>query len=917
MSGALRLPAELASLPISEVAGELIEALRRENRAVLAAPPGAGKTTGVPLALLEAFSGSERVLLLQPRRMAARAVAARLASLLGTNVGERVGYQVRMDRRWGAATKIVVMTYGVLLRRLQSDPLLESFSTVLLDEFHERSLEADLTLGMLTRIRGSLRPELRLVVMSATLDAAPIAAFLDQAPLVESRGRMHPVDIRYAKRSSNDRLEAQVAEVLPRAMAASDGHVLVFLPGVGEIRRTARQISDLACVAGADILELYGDLSPERQDRVLRPSSRRKIVLSTNVAETSVTIDGVTSVIDSGLARVMRMNPAVGLPRLDVEPISRAAAEQRAGRAGRTAPGTCFRLWLQPAHRARPEFDTPEIHRGDLAGAVLQLFGWGETDLQQFPWLTPPREEGLAAARNLLEQLGAIAGGRITGQRITGLGRDMLRIPAHPRLARLVLSGHRRGILRRASIAAAMLAERDPFEDRRGGRLAANDAALLGLPSGNLADRAERIERWIDGAADRTILRPAGQAVRRTAEQLASAVERSWAVEENPESEAATEAVSTGASEAGAGEIGAGSIGAGDGPPGSPSLDPDEIDAALCRSLLDAFPDRLARQRERGGGDRGGPRGIMVGGHGVRLSDPQAAAGSPLFLCLDLLQKGRDADVRLAAPVREEWLEASEEVTSEEGQELGTGPGLREVDEYFFNPTQRRIVGRRRRYWYDLLLAETPTEIVDREQAAELLIREVRLQWERAFPVDDAELMQLVTRSRRVREWLPEQPLPVLDEAALDEIAQQICGNALGIDEVRRGPWLDLAKAHLGYESLRQLDQWAPPRLQVPSGNAIAVEYPLEGPPAMSVRLQELFGWTETPRIAAGRVPVLLRLLAPNHREVQVTSDLASFWRSTYAEVRKELRRRYPKHHWPERPLEATATRSGLGRDAR
>lgn len=881
MSDPSSLPASLASLPISEVVADLVAALQRENRVVLAAPPGAGKTTGVPPVLLRAFPDAGRVLLLQPRRMAARAVASRLANLLGTTVGDKVGYQIRMDRRWGSETEIVVMTYGVLLRRLQTDPLLESFGTVLLDEFHERTLEADLTLGMLTRVRQALRPELRTVVMSATLDAGPIAAFLDDAPLVESRGRMFPVDIRYSKRQSAEKLEGQVAEVLPRALASGEGHVLVFLPGVGEIRRTARQITGLPCLRDADVLELYGDLSPERQDRVLRPSSRRKVVLSTNVAETSVTIDGVTSVIDSGLARVMRLNPAVGLPRLDVEPISRAAADQRAGRAGRTAPGTCFRLWLQPAHRARPEFDTPEIHRGDLAGAVLQLYGWGESDLRQFPWLTPPREEGLAAAVTLLEQLGAIADGRITR-----LGREMLRVPAHPRLARLILSGHRRGILRRASIAAAVLAERDPFEDRRGGRLSATDAALMGLPSGNLTDRAERIERWIDGATDSTIHPPAGQAVRRMAAQLASAVKRDRD-DEGPGHEPPA-AFSGDAAES--------------------TLEPREIDAALCQSLLDAFPDRLARQRERGGN-----RGVMVGGHGVRLTDPAAVAGSPLYLCIDLLQKGRDADVRLAAPIQEEWLAESE--TAERGE--GVASGLREVDECFFNPTQRRVVGRRRRYWYDLLLDETPTEVVDREQAAELLIREVRLQWERAFPADNTELMQLVARSRRVREWLPEQPIPVLDEAALDEIAQQICRTSLGIDELRRGPWLELAKAHLGYESLRQLDQWAPTRLRVPSGNEIAVEYPLEGPPSMSVRLQELFGWTETPRIAAGRVPLLLRLLAPNHREVQVTSDLASFWNSTYGEVRKELRRRYPKHHWPERPLEATASRSGLGRDAK
>lgn len=857
------------SLPIAEVLDEVVAALKQEGRLVLAAPPGAGKTTGVPPTLIRAFPEAGRVLLLQPRRMAARAVAARLADLQGTEVGQKVGYQVRMDRRWGDQSQIVVMTYGVLLRRLQSDPFLEPFGTVLLDEFHERTLEADLTLGMLQRVRETVRPELRIVVMSATLDAGPVASFLDDAPMVESRGRSYPVDVRYTNRITQDRIEDQVAQVLPRALAATAGHVLVFLPGVGEIRRTARRIAGLPALGDAELLELYGDLSPQRQDQVLRQSGRRKVVLSTNVAETSVTIEGVTAVIDSGLARVMRINPAIGLPRLDIEPISRAAADQRAGRAGRTAPGVCFRLWMQATHRSRAEFDTPEIHRGDLAGAVLQLLGWGERDVMQFPWLTPPRADSVAAAMLLLEQLGAIAAGKITAA-----GRDMLRVPAHPRLARLLVSARQRRIVRRASICAAMLSERDPFEDRRRGRLSTHDAQLLGLPSASINERAERIEQWLDGREDRAVDRSAGQMVRRAAEQLAAAVERGD--EDGGAPSRHGDVPHDAASPLG----------------GAAPSDAAEIDAALGRSLLDAFPDRLARRRERGG-----DRGVMVGGHGVRLKDSTMIAPEGLFLCIDVLEKGRDSEVRLAAPVEEEWL---------------AGPGLREVDECFFNPTQRRVVGRRRRYWYDLMLSETPTEVVDRQQAAELLLREVRLQWERAFPADDAELMQLIARTQCVRQWMPEEPIPVLDEAAIESIAAQLCEGRVGIDEVRGGPWLVYAREYLGYEALRRLDQLAPRRLQVPSGNEIAIDYAVGKPPALAVRLQELFGWTETPRVAGNRVPLLLRLLAPNYREVQVTSDLASFWKTAYGEVRKELRRRYPKHHWPDDPLQASASRSGL-----
>jgi ATP-dependent helicase HrpB len=844
-------------LPIHGSLPQIIDSLTKSGQVVIAAPPGAGKTTGVPPAILDAFPQGGKILLLQPRRMAARSVAGRLAQLQSTMLGEGVGYQVRMDRRWGKQTKIVVMTYGVLLRRLQSDPLLDEFGTVLLDEFHERSLEADLTLGMLARIRSVFRSDLRLGVMSATLDAGPVAQFLGDAPVVETAGRTYPLEIQYLDRMSKDRVEDQVANILPMVLGKTRGHVLVFLPGVGEIRRTAKSIVSLSAMRHVELAELYGDLSPERQDAVLQDTGKRKVILATNVAETSITIPGVTGVIDSGLARVLRMNPSVGLPRLDLEPVSQASAKQRAGRAGRTEPGYCFRLWMKAVDRARPEYDAPEILRGDLAGAVLQLYGWGETDVLGFPWLTPPRPDAIQAAELLLERLGAIEGGKITE-----LGRNMLSIPAHPRLAAMLLAGQEQGIARRTAVCAAMLAERDPFIDSVSGpRISKNQSAMLGLDHADVVRRAERLEYWIDGKEDAAIQRIAGLTVKRAAQQLFDSLSSPKNVT-----------------------------------PSDPPMDPEFINAAMAKALIQAFPDRLARLR-RAGDDRG----VMVGGQGVRFKQP-TTVGKDLYLCIELLQKTTEADVRLTTPIEFEWLPERM---------------LKQVDECFFHPTQRRVVGRRRLYWLDLVLTENPIEVQDNQQAAAILISEIRGRWERAFPSDDAELAQWVSRVRALRLVVADSPFPDIDQEWLVQLAHEICQGKRSIEEVRGAGWLDFVKAKLGYELSNRLDTLMPKTMAVPSGNMIAIDYANTNQPSLSVRLQELFGWTETPRIAGGRLPLLLRILAPNHREIQVTQDLASFWNSAYHEVRKELRRRYPKHHWPEDPLAATATKSGLGRHAK
>lgn len=855
-------------LPIQEVIPDCLQALRQSGRLVLAAPPGAGKTTGLPPAILEGMPERGRLILLQPRRMAARAVAGRLAHLLGSPLGERVGYQIRLERHWGAQTQIVVMTYGVLLRRLQTDPFLESFGTVVLDEFHERSLEADLALGMLHRVRSAMRPDLQLVVMSATLDAEPVAQFLDDAPLIASPGRMYPVEMRYAKSIDRQRLEDQVAEALPSLLKQSPGHVLVFLPGIGEIRRVERRIQEIGSKHQCELLALYGDLPADQQDYVLSETGKRKIILATNVAETSITIPGVTAVIDSGLARVLRMHPEVGLPRLDLEPISQAAAEQRAGRAGRTGPGICQRLWMQATHRARAEFDIPEVLRGDMASAVLQLAGWGETEPDKFPWLTPPTNDAIASGQRLLEMLGAL-----TDNRITPLGRLMLKIPAHPRLARLLVASLELGISAAGCVAAALLAERDPFIDGVPGKASADDLRLYGLDTANFLDRVERMQKWLDGADDPAITRVGGETVRRAVEQFAQAL-NAVAREQGTDEAQLDRQLQQHAAETSA-------------------------EVRLSEALLVAFPDRVARQRHAGS-----DRGIMVGETGVRLKAPLSVRGSEFYLCLELMQKGRDADVSWAAPINLERLPSC------------WAQGLREADECFFHPSQRRIVGRHRRYWYDLILAETPTEVIDRTAASEILWKEIRGHWDRVFPSEDTEIAHLIARLALVQATLSELNGPVLNEEAWQEIGRNICLNSLSLDQVRSGPWLEYAQSRIGYDWIEKLERLAPRKILLPSGKEGTIEYRQGNPPSLAVRLQEVFGWQETPRILNGRQPLLLRLLAPNYREVQVTQDLASFWRTGYFEVRKELKRRYGKHHWPDDPLAAQATRSGLGRDA-
>jgi ATP-dependent helicase HrpB len=847
-------------LPIDAALPEVVAALRAHAAVVVKAPPGAGKTTRVPPALLHAgLAGARRIVVLEPRRLAARAAARRIAQEQGFALGEEVGFQVRLERVMGPRTRILVVTEGILGRMLADDPFVEAIGLVVFDEFHERSVHTDLALALCRAAQVAGRDDLKLCVLSATLQPGPIAAYLGDCPVVESAGRPHPVTIEHLPardaRPPAEVAAAAVRRVLPR----TPGDVLVFLPGVGEIRRTAALLEDHARTHDLAVVPLYGDLPSGEQDAALCPGPRRKVVLATNVAESSVTVAGVTAVVDSGLARVLRYDPALGLDRLELGRISRASATQRAGRAGRERPGLALRLWTKAEEATLHEAEEPEIRRVDLAAPALLLRGWGATDLERFEWFERPDAESLARATELLERLGALERGGLTP-----LGRTLARLPAHPRVARLLVEGHRLGHLDDVALAGALLQERDPLRRRAGppgaGPRARSDSdvidRLCALRGGDGRGAAVGADRGEVDAVD--LDRGRARFVRRAAEQLAALTRR---------------------------ELGA------------PPAPPGPWDEAVMRALLVGFPDRLARRREPGG-----RRGVMVGGRGVTLADDSAVLDAELFLCVevDAGRRGERAEgvVRQASLVRREWLPPAL---------LGTAV------ETEFDPEAERVVARRRTRYLDLVIAEQPAE-PDPERAAELLAAAAARDPGRALPLADEEVERLRARLACLRAWRPALGLPAVDDAAIIELLPALCAGRRSFAETRRAPLGDFLLGRLDARQRQALEREAPDRLEVPSGSRIRLEYRPGVAPVLRARIQELFGLLDTPRVAGGQVPVLVHLLAPNFRPQQVTTDLRSFWRTTYPEVRKELRARYPKHAWPEDPLTATPVRGARRR---
>ena len=813
----MRLPRfVMPDLPVTECLSRLLDVLGAQANAVLVAPPGAGKTTGVPLALLDAAPMARgRILMLEPRRLAARAAAHRMASLIGEPVGRTIGFRTRLESAVSPATRIEVVTTGLLVRRLLGDPGLEGVSTVILDEIHERSLEADLALALCLDAQAMLRPDLRLLAMSATLDGARLSAIMS-APIVESAGRAHPVALRHAARDIADvrDLPEAMARAIRAALAEAPGDILAFLPGMGEIRRTEAALDGL----DAAVLPLHGDLPPATQDLALRPAEGRRVVLATAIAETSLTVPGVRIVIDGGLRRAPRFDPASGLTRLATERVSRAAADQRAGRAGREASGIAIRLWTAAAQRGLRPYDRPEILDAELSGLALDCAAWG-TPPGKLVFPDAPPEGALAAARALLIDLGAMdeAGG------ITPLGKRMSTLGAHPRLAAMMLAADKGGQAARACDIAALLEGRDPLR------------AGLEAP----ADIMTRLEAIADPAmaaaqgADRNAL----HAIRQVARQYRARL-----------------------------GIGAERIAAGD---------PAPLIAA-------AFPDRLAQRRSEAGSFR------LSGGGGAKLpiTDPLAKAG---FLAVAALEMKTSPLIRMAAPLDAAALPAV------------LAARIKETVETSIDPVSGSIQARRRKRLGALVLEESAAP-PDAADAAAALLEAVRSDPAHLPWTDAARNLQA---RLRLMHGLDAEIWPASDDDSLIASLEDWLGPHLqGLTRLGDLAALDLGVIlldRLDWALRKRLDQELPTHLPLPGGQAV-VDY-TQPVPIAAARAQHFYGLAETPRLAGGRVPLRLALLSPAGRPIALTADIAGFWRGAWADARRDMRGRYPKHNWPENPL--------------
>jgi ATP-dependent helicase HrpB len=826
-------PLPSTGLPIESVLPRLRDALRGGTAAVLQAPPGAGKTTVVPLALLdEAWLGGRKIVMLEPRRLAARAAAHRMAQLLGDRIGETVGYRIRMETRVGAATRIEVVTEGVLTRMLQHDPALEGVGIVIFDEFHERSLHADLGLALTLQSRGLLRDDLRVLVMSATLDGGPVAALLGDAPIVTSEGRAHPVETRWLPRRPEGRIEGAVARTVRQALEMEEGDVLVFLPGAGEIRRVEEMLSVDGLPGGVRIYPLFGNLAQEEQDAAIRPSppGLRKVVLATSIAETSLTIEGVRVVVDSGLMRVPRFSPRTGMTRLETVTVSRASADQRRGRAGRLGPGLCWRMWTEAEDAALQPYRPPEILEADLAPLALELAAWGVADPAELQWLDPPPAASFAQARELLAELGALdASGAVAPH-----GRAMAALPLHPRLAHMLLRAREMRLGATACDLAALLAERDVL--RGDGRAPDADVRLrLAALRGRGAIAGASVDH---GALHR---------VRAEARDLRRHLRAS---------------------------------------------DGEADDEAAGVLLAFAYPDRVAQRRPGAGG-----RYLLRNGRGAAFPEPQSLSEQPYLVAAELDDAGREGRIALAAPLTLAEIERhfADQVVTDESVAWDEAAGA--------------VRARRAERLGAIVLREAPLADPDPQRIADALVAAVRQAGIAALPWSTSAAQ---LRERIAFLHLHDPSFPDASDAALEAgMGEWLAPHLFGMrkmDEVRRLDLVPVLEAMLSWEQRRRLDELAPTYVQVPSGSRIPIDYANAEAPVLAVRLQEVFGWTETPRIAGGRVPLTLHLLSPAHRPVQVTRDLASFWRTGYFDVKKDLKGRYPKHYWPDDPLVAEAT---------
>ncbi len=829
------------TLPIDSVLPRIRESLAASPRLVVEAPPGAGKTTRVPLALLhEPWLAGRKILMLEPRRLAAKATARHMASLLGEEAGGTVGFRTALEAKDGPATRILVLTEGILTRMIQSDPSLEGAGCVIFDEFHERSLHADLGLALCLDSQEALRPDLRLIVMSATLDGEALAAFLGDCTRVTAQGRSFPVTVRYLPPSRpNLRCEDLVAPAVMQALREETGGILAFLPGTGEIRRTAERLAQ-ALPPGAVLRPLYGDLPPGEQDAAVAPakSGERKVVLATNIAESSLTIEGVRVVVDSGLARTMRFEPAWGMSRLVTERIAKASADQRCGRAGRLEKGLCLRLWSEREQPLLRPGITPEILEADLASLCLEAAVWG-LRVSEAPaalrWLDAPPNDAWEQARLLLRGLGALD----RDDRATKRGRIMATLPLHPRLAHMVLEGKERGQGLHACALAALFAERDPLRGAEG------------------ADLSTRLALILD-ARGKTA---GGGAVGSIREQMRRIANRAGI--------------------------------------GAKTALGEDADVGPLLAL--AWPERVALRRGPGSY-------LMRGGRGAALrpDDPLAAHECLAIAKLQGLESHADAVIRLAAPLSRREVESlfGEDITTE--------------DRIAWDEERRAVSARRLRRLDALVLDENPLQNPDPERVRAALLAALAALGAAALPWTEEQLRLrqrvLFARGLQERGLAPAAGWPDLSDAALSDNLADWLGPYLGaadrLGRINPDMLGSALAALLPWPLPAKLDALAPADLVAPSGSHIALDYgPAPDAPVMAVKLQEMFGLTETPAVGGGRVPVTLHLLSPAGRPVQVTRDLAGFWQNGYSVVRAELRGRYPKHPWPDNPLTAVPTK--------
>jgi ATP-dependent helicase HrpB len=875
-------------LPIDAVLGELARTLASGNSAVLVAPPGAGKTTRVPLALLDApWAKNKKIIMLEPRRIAARASAERMAKTLGERVGETVGYRVRFGSKVSRATRIEVVTEGIFSRQILDDPELSDIAAVLFDEFHERSLDADLGLALARDAQTGLREDLRILVMSATLDGARVAKLLGDAPVISSEGRAFPVETRYLGRKADAPLERQMADAIAMALRADPGSVLAFLPGAAEIRRTEMFLRERVHDASIEIVPLFGALDAAVQDSAIAPppKGRRKVVLATSIAETSLTIEGVRIVVDSGVARVPRYEPDIGLTRLETVRASRAAVDQRRGRAGRTEPGVCYRLWDEPQTASLAAYTQPEILGADLSSLLLDVAQWGVSDPATLSFLDPPPAPALKEARSLLRELGALDGdGRITAE-----GKSLRALALPPRLARMIVDSHRWGAGEQAAEIAAILTERglggdsvdldvrlDQFRRDRSQR--ASSARSLAQRWASQVAASEKAERRIDSVGKTPLSSPsplAGEG--RGGGSPGTAAAARATPTPNLESELRSPRIPQG---------------------GGEHKNSRSIEAELTTGVMlaFAFPDRVARNRGNGSF-------VLANGRGAALDRASALARAPYIAVAELTGTAAQGRILLAAPMAQDDIERH------------FADQIEVADEISFDRDAMALRARRRRTLHAITLSETPMALSPSAETARVLADGLvgcgldGLPWSKPLK----QWRDRVRFLRGAEADASRNPWPDLSDDALAAQREAWLTPALydktSLKQFSAADLSDALMTLLPWELRARLEREAPTHFEAPTGTMLAIDYVAEQGPTIAVRLQELFGLNIHPSVAKGAVPLVLELLSPAHRPVQVTRDLPGFWRGSYAAVRSDLRGRYPRHPWPEDPASAMPTR--------